>query len=113
MLEATAMAVEKLNEYFKDNNLSSSLRVFVQQGGCSGPSLALALDEKKLEDEVYTNQEITFLVEKSLLKQCGDITIDFVDAGPRSGFSIRSTIPLPGGGGGCSSGSCGSQGCGC
>ncbi len=113
MLEATEMAVTKLKEYFQDNNVTSSLRVFVQQGGCSGPSLALALDEAKPEDEVYTNQEITFLVEKNILRQCGEISIDFVDAGPRSGFSISSTIPLPGSGGGCSSGSCGSQGCGC
>ncbi len=111
MLATTASAVEKLNEHFKENNLSSPLRVFVQQGGCSGPSLALALDQAKPDDEVFTKEGLTFLIEKSLLRQCGEVTIDFVEAGLRSGFMVRSAIPLPGGGGGCSSGSCGSGSC--
>jgi iron-sulfur cluster assembly accessory protein len=112
MLEVTAQASDKLAEYMKENNITSSLRVFITQGGCSGPALALALDEQKPEDELFKNQELTFLVEKDLLEQCGTITVDYVDAGSRSGFSIQPGNALPGGGG-CSSGSCGSQGCGC
>ena len=49
--------------------------------------------------------------DRALVQQCGAITIDYVDAPGRSGFSIRSTNPLPAGSGGCSSGSCGSCGC--
>ena len=113
MLEVTAQANEKLIEYLKENNISSSLRVALMQGGCSGPSLGLALDEEKTTDELFNLEHLTFIVEKNLLQQCGGITVDYLDAGSRSGFSISCTNPLPGAGGGCSSGSCGSGGCGC
>lgn len=110
MLEVTSIATEKLTEYIKDNNVTSPLRVALMQGGCSGPSLGLALDEKKSEDESFEQDNLTFLVDKTLIQQCGNITVDYHDAGSRSGFSISSTNPLPGAGGGCSSGSCGSCG---
>jgi iron-sulfur cluster assembly protein len=113
MLDVTAVANEKLVGYMKDNNISSALRVMAIQSGCSGPSLGLALDEEKPLDEVFQQQDLKILIEKTLLQQCGNITIDYIEAGSRSGFNISSTIPLPGGGGGCSSGSCGSGGCGC
>lgn len=113
MLEVTSEANVKLIEYMRDNSISSSLRIFLNQGGCSGPSLALALDEEKPGDELYKRQDLTFLIEKDLLQQCGNITIDFVDAGSRAGFSISSLNPIPGAGGSCSSGSCSSGGCGC
>ncbi|MFH0784232.1 MAG: IscA/HesB family protein [Pseudomonadota bacterium] len=113
MLEVTGQANEKLVAYMKDNNITSPLRVMLLQGGCSGPSLGLALDEEKPLDELFQRQDLTFLVEKDLLKQCGDITIDYIESGSRSGFNIHSSIPLPNTGSGCSSGSCGSGGCGC
>lgn len=113
MLDISDLATEKLLAYLKENKISSSLRIALMQGGCSGPSLGLALDEKKVTDEVHVSQGLTLLVDKSLLEQCGTIKVDYVDAGPRSGFSVSSTTPLPGAGGGCSSGSCGSGGCGC
>jgi len=113
MLNVTDLANERLIEYLKSNNISSSLRVVLMQGGCSGPALGLALDDVKETDESFVKKDLTFLVEKGLLEQCGTISVDYVDAGPRSGFSISSANPLPGAGGGCSSGSCGSGGCGC
>jgi len=113
MLEITTQASKKLIEYMQTNNISSSLRIALMQGGCSGPSLGLALDEKKITDELFTRPNLTFLVEKDLLQQCGGITVDYAEAGNRSGFTITSTKPLPQTGGGCNSGSCGSGGCGC
>lgn len=53
---------------------------------------------------------MTFLVDNNLMETCESIKVDYVDAGMRSGFSISSTKPVGGGGGGCSSGaSCGSN----
>jgi iron-sulfur cluster assembly accessory protein len=113
MLDVTAQANEKLVGYMKENNITSALRVVLMQGGCSGPTLGLALDEQKPLDEMFQKQDLTFLIEKNLLQQCSDIKIDYLDAGSRSGFSISSSSPPPGVGSGCSSGSCGSGGCGC
>jgi Fe-S cluster assembly iron-binding protein IscA len=71
----------------------------------------LALDEPKANDKVYDNDNLKFLVEESLLDTCGSIKVEYIDAGPRSGFGITSTNPI-GGSGGCSSGSCNSGSCG-
>ena len=107
----TGLAVEKLKEYLEQNNIESALRIALMQGGWAGPSLGLALDEPKDNDKVYDNDDIKFLVEEGLMKTCGTINVEYVDAGPRSGFGITSANPI-GGGGGCSSGSCGSGSCG-
>jgi len=74
--------------------------------------LGLALDEPKDSDLKVEEGDLTFLVDSELMKNCGDIKVDFVESGMRSGFTISSRIPVAGAGGGCSSGSCGSRGCG-
>lgn len=112
MLNVTDLASEKLVEYMQENKISSSLRVFMSQGGCAGPVLMLALDEHKAGDQVFNQGGLVFLVDNSLLNMCGTITVDYINAASRSGFSLHSANPLPGGGG-CNSGSCGSEGCGC
>jgi Fe-S cluster assembly iron-binding protein IscA len=66
----------------------------------------LALDEPKDSDKVFEEGGLKFLVEAGLLEKCGAVKVDFMEAGYRSGFSITSANPL-GGGGSCSSGSCG------
>ena len=112
-LTVTDLAAEKLKEYLSQNNIDSALRIALMQGGWSGPSLGLALDEPKENDEVYNQSDLKFLVEGSLLETCGEINVEYVEAGPRSGFGISSTNPIGGGdGGGCSSGSCSSGSCG-
>lgn len=74
--------------------------------------MGLALDEPKDNDKVYDQEDLTFLVEEGLMETCGAIRVEFIDAGPRSGFGITSTNSIGSSGGGCSSGSCGSGGCG-
>jgi Fe-S cluster assembly iron-binding protein IscA len=71
--------------------------------------LGLALDEPKDTDDIMEQDGLKFLVDRGLTAQTGEIKVDFIDAGPRSGFSISSKIPLSGG---CSSGSCSSGSCG-
>jgi iron-sulfur cluster assembly protein len=110
MFEVTESAVENLKAYLSQNNIDSAVRVALMQGGWAGPSLGLALDESKENDEIFKEDELTFLVEQNLLNTCGSIKIDFIDAGYRSGFSITSANPI--GGGGCSSGSCATGSCG-
>jgi iron-sulfur cluster assembly protein len=68
----------------------------------------LALDERKENDQVFDKDGISFLVDNSLMENCGDIKVDFIDDGFRSGFSIQSTKPIAGAGGG-ACGSCGSS----
>ncbi|WP_028585417.1 IscA/HesB family protein [Desulfogranum mediterraneum] len=108
MFEITPSALENLSAYLKDNNTESAIRVAAMQGGCSGPTLGLALDQISDNDQVFTEGQLQFLVEKELLAACGTIKVEFIEAGSRSGFAISSTHPLPGGGcSSCAGGSCG------
>lgn len=77
--------------------------------------MGLALDEPKDGDSTFEMGGINFVLDPDLGDKCGKIKIDFIEAGPRSGFAISPTKPLNLGGGGCGS-SCGSGskgGCGC
>ena len=63
----------------------------------------MVLDEPKDKDQVFKINGFTMLVDDSLMKMTKDITVDFVDSGMRSGFTVTSEVPI-GGGGGCGSG---------
>nr|WP_219842665.1 hypothetical protein [Desulfobulbus oralis] len=69
--------------------------------------MGLALDEPKDNDKVFEEGTLKFVVDEQLIAQVGAIKVDFIEAGYQSGFSISTEKPLPGAGGGCSSGSCG------
>ena len=113
MIAVTKTAQQKLINYLSENNISSPLRIALMQGGCSGAALALAIDEAKDDDIIQSFGELSVLMNKDLLEQCGSISIDFIESGSKSGFSIQSSNPVPGVGKGCTSGSCNSGGCGC
>jgi iron-sulfur cluster assembly protein len=62
----------------------------------------MALDEPKDDDETVKSNGITYLVNKQLLDQVKPITIDFVESGWGSGFSISSSLKKPDSCGSCS-----------
>ncbi|NLA75065.1 MAG: iron-sulfur cluster assembly accessory protein [Deltaproteobacteria bacterium] len=100
MLTVTAKAIEKITDFLKAQKEPSCIRIFLSQGGCSGPSLGMGLDEPEKNDEVIKDNGVTYLVEKTLLDQVKPINIDFIETERGSGFSISSSLP---GGKGCSS----------
>ncbi len=116
MLEITESAVKNLKEYMNKNNITSAIRVLMQ-GSCSGTKLGLGLDDdKKNSDQVFEQDGVMFLVDKSLFTTTGTITVDYVEpsscgCGGSSGFSVSSENKLAAGS--CSSGSCSSGSCGC
>lgn len=69
--------------------------------------MSLALDEPKETDEVYHRNGVRYVVDGELRKRTGEITIDYVEMGWRSGFTITSERPIFGGvcspAGGCGS----------
>lgn len=112
MLELTDAARTELINYFKDKT-PEPVRVFLAPGGCSGPRLSLALDEKRDDDASFDFEGgITFVMNKALLEEAQPVKVDVT----YTGFTVDSGLQL-GGGCGCSSasscGSAGSGGCGC
>lgn len=103
MISVTEKAHKELEAYF-DGKERTPIRVYAASGGCSGPRLALALDEPTDEDERVEADGFTFCISKELSSSVGAVTIDL----SYMGFVVTSENPLPGGGGcgGCS-GCCG------
>jgi Fe-S cluster assembly iron-binding protein IscA len=93
MLELTEPAREELDAYFAGKE-KSPIRIYLTPGGCSGPHLALALDEAGEGDSVFTEKGYSFCVDKGLYGQAKNITVDFSDMG----FMVESELTLEGGG---------------
>ncbi len=93
MITLTDRARTELDAYFSDKE-RSPIRVYLAPGGCSGPRLALALDEPGEEDKVFEPGGYTFCVNDALLERS-------------MGFAVTSEVQIGGGGGGCSG--CGSS----
>lgn len=104
MLTVTEAAQEQVAAYFKTNQLRP-IRIFLHNGGCGGPQIAMALDEKRPTDTDFEVAGITYLVDPAFLEQAQPITIDHNGAG----FDIQTSLVLePSGCGSCGcSGNCG------
>ena len=109
MISLTEEARKELEAYFEGKE-KTPIRVYLAPGGCSGPRLALALDEPGEDDETSEDNGLTLCINKELAEKVGAVTVGMT----HMGFVVESEIPLPSGGngGGCSSccGGCGSSG---
>jgi iron-sulfur cluster assembly accessory protein len=76
----------------------------ILEGGCSGTSLGMALDEQKQDDQVFEENGVTFVINQDLLSEIQPITVDFIETPHGSGFKLSSSFVNTGGGcGTCSS----------
>ena len=94
MIEVTKLAQEKINEYFKEKVIDLAIRIYMNQGGWSGPSLAMALDEPNENDDSHETAGINYLIDKKLSEHVGAVKIDFVEQGWRSGFVVSHVKPV-------------------
>ena len=85
MFEITKSATKKISEYLKGKEIMP-IRIFLQEGGWSGPSLAMALDEPKETDNVFDIDGFKYIIDKDLMREADPIKIDFSGFGLRNGF---------------------------
>lgn len=102
MITLEDSARQELDAYFTDKE-KSPIRIYLAPGGCSGPRLALALDEPNDDDATEEQNGYTFAVNKTLLEQIEGVSISIA----MGGFMVEPEKPLPSMGGGC--GGCGSS----
>ena len=103
MLKVTQKAIDKIAEYLKDKEVKP-IRIFLNSGGCGGPSTAMALDELKDTDDVFDIDGFQFVVDKEFLREAEPITVDFAHLG----FQIDCAIEFEEGCSGCgTSSACG------
>lgn len=104
MIAVSPEASKAIKAFFEEKKLDSALRVTLA-GGCGGPALRLVLDEAKDTDGSVAVDGLTYLIDKDLSLQCGQVRVDYVDNGHQQGFALSAANPLPGAGEGCSCGS--------
>jgi iron-sulfur cluster assembly protein len=92
LFDITEKAGEMIKDALKDKEPIPLIRVVYNEGGWSGDSLGLVLDESGDNDTIFRVQGITFMVNKDLLERVKPITIDYVDSPMGSRFHISSGL---------------------
>jgi Fe-S cluster assembly iron-binding protein IscA len=102
MIQVTKSAINKISEYFIDNELKP-IRIFLLEGGCAPSSLALDVDEIKNTDTVFDIDGFQFIVDEDLLIEARPIKVDYT----RSGFQFDCELEFEDECSVCMSGDCG------
>jgi iron-sulfur cluster assembly protein len=97
MLTVTEKTAAMIKGFLEKQEGPRAVRILSQPGCCGGSTLGLALDEQQENDVTFSDQGITFAVDKSLLKIAKPIRIDFVESPGGSGFRLTSSLPVTGG----------------
>ncbi len=67
----------------------SSLRLFIENGGCSGMQYGMSFDEAKPEDAAFESEGVPIVVDPASLRHLDGTTVDFDDGLHGKGFEIR------------------------
>jgi iron-sulfur cluster assembly accessory protein len=90
MVTLTDIAADKLRGFLAQQEAEGEvgLRVGVRGGGCSGFQYALALDEKREDDEVFEHGGIPVIVDPASLRYVDGSQVDYTESLMGSGFEV-------------------------
>jgi iron-sulfur cluster assembly protein len=92
MLEVSTEASEKIKEFLSEQEGPKTIRVLMTEGGWRGPYLVMALDEQKEDDEVFTVEGVTFVIEKALFERIKPILIEYTHSTLGAGYTLKSEL---------------------
>jgi len=92
MFQVTEKALEMINELLKDREEAHTIRFVMTEGGCAGPSLGMALDDQKEDDEMFKENGITFVINKDLFELVKPINLDYITTRMGNGFKLSSGL---------------------
>jgi iron-sulfur cluster assembly protein len=95
MFEVTEKASDMIKDFLKDKDEFPPIRLMLSQGGWSGPSLGLALDELKDDDKSFDDRGLTFVMEKDFYEKIKPVKVDYADTPMGAGFNISSNMQKP------------------
>ena len=88
-ISLTASAVEQVKLLQgKPDNAGKFLRVYVEQGGCSGMQYGMTFDEQREGDLVSGSETVKVLVDSFSAKYLGGTQVDFSDELTGGGFKL-------------------------
>jgi len=89
VLQLTPRAVEEVKSLAAQaDNAGKFLRVYVEQGGCSGMQYGMVFDEQRDGDSLREQDGVTVLVDSFSAKYLRGTQVDFSDALTGGGFKI-------------------------
>ena len=86
LTESAAGEVKSLLE--KPENAGKTLRVYVEQGGCSGMQYSMVFDEQRTDDFATEMHGVSVLVDPFSAKYIRGAVVDFSDSLTAGGFKI-------------------------
>jgi iron-sulfur cluster assembly protein len=91
MVTMTEIAAEKVRGFLASQETEGEigLRVGVRGGGCSGFQYALALDEKRDDDQVFDHDGIRVIVDPASLRYVEGSEVDYTESLMGSGFEVK------------------------
>lgn len=89
MIILTPEAARQVKSLRRDAHPDSLLRVFVEQGGCSGFEYGMSFDTPKADDGTFESEGVKFLVDPTSLVYLDGCTIHFDDGLHGKGFEIK------------------------
>ena len=92
MITFTEKGAEKVREFLATQSAevqSAGLRVGVRGGGCSGFQYALAFDQERDGDEIFTDHGLKILVDGPSLPYVRGAVVDYVEGLQGAGFKVE------------------------
>ncbi len=90
MISLTPRAAQKVRSMHADlGDASKSLRIFVEDGGCSGFQYGMSFDVAKDGDQALESEGVRFLMDQTSLVYLDGSTVDFDDGLHGKGFEIK------------------------
>lgn len=89
VITLTPDAAEEVKDMLaKQENAGKTLRVFVEQGGCSGMQYSMVFDETRPEDLTVKMHGVSLVVDAISANYLRGAVVDFSDALTGGGFKI-------------------------
>ncbi|MGZ4962405.1 MAG: HesB/IscA family protein [Limisphaerales bacterium] len=89
VVNLTPPAAEEIKaKLAQPENAGKNLRVYVEQGGCSGMSYGMVFDEKRPDDTESSGHGVSILVDPFSADYVRGSVVDFSDALTGGGFKI-------------------------
>src|SRR5215467_6576812 len=89
VVQITPNAAEEIKSLLtKQENAGKTLRVYVEQGGCSGMQYAMTFDERRPDDAASEMHGVLVLVDPFSLQYLRGARVDFSDSLSGGGFKV-------------------------
>jgi len=91
LLTVTDKAIRKAKEIIEEKDLQGyGVRVYIQQGGCSGYSYGMQFDDEMGEDDHIVDADgVEFIVDEHSAEYLWGSEVDYVESLQSTGFDIN------------------------